>query len=45
MPKHARRRFKPTIGNENLCEIGKDNGVTVINLVASKYLAVIYDVS
>jgi hypothetical protein len=32
--------FKPTIGNENLHEIGNDNGVRVVNFATSKNLIV-----
>jgi hypothetical protein len=32
--------FKPTIGNESLHEIIKDNGVRVVNFVTSKNLTV-----
>jgi hypothetical protein len=32
--------FKPTIGNEILCEISNDNGVKIINFVTSKNLTV-----
>jgi hypothetical protein len=28
--------FKPTIGNESLHEIGKDNGVRIVNFVTSE---------
>jgi hypothetical protein len=32
--------FKPTTGNENLREIGNDNGVRVVNFATSKNLIV-----
>jgi exonuclease III len=32
--------FKPTIGNESLCEINNDNGVRVVNFATSKNLTV-----
>jgi hypothetical protein len=32
--------FKPTIGNESLHEISKDDGVRVVNFATSKNLAV-----
>jgi hypothetical protein len=32
--------FKPTIGNESLHKITKDNGVTVVNFATSKNLTV-----
>jgi hypothetical protein len=32
--------FKPTIGNESLHEISKDNGVRVVNFATSKNLIV-----
>jgi hypothetical protein len=32
--------FKPTIGNESLCEMSNDNGVRVVNFATSKNLIV-----
>ena len=32
--------FKPTVGNESLHQVNKDNGVRIVNFVTSKNLVV-----